>query len=114
MTIDTSFGVSIEGELLLNYFESLINKFFKILPIKEETPESLPIYIESLQLELLGCKSLIYTLQNDGNILAIMGILQYLADTPECSVRKVRREVFRLISICNKLSSIYVQGGDVA
>jgi hypothetical protein len=112
MTLATSIGVPMEGDLLLKYFESLINKLFKILPIKEETPESLPIYIESLQLELLGCKSFIYTLQNDGNFLAIISILQYLAETPECSVRKVRREVFRLISICNKLSAIYAQGGD--
>lgn len=105
MTIDTVAGKPIQQDLLHNYFKNLVNQFFKILPIRESGEESLTTYMKSLQAELLGCKALIEGLQNDASYLTLLAILQYLIDHPECSVGVVKREVFKAISICNRLKA---------
>lgn len=108
MMVETTVGMPIEAEVLHNYFRNLVNHFFKILPIREQNEESLTTYMQSLQAELLGCKGLVSAIQNDASYLTLLSILQYLIDNPECTVREVRREVFRAISICNKLKAQYV------
>ncbi len=101
--IDTVAGTPVSPELLCNYFKNLVNQFFKILPIRESGESSLITYMQSLRAELLGCQELIGELRNDASYLTLLAILQYLIDNPECSVREVKREVFKAISICNKL-----------
>lgn len=107
MMIETRTGQSIDQEVLHNYFRNLVNLFFKILPIREANEKSLTTYMQSLQAELLGCKSLISAIQNDASYLTLLAILQYLIDNPDCSIKEVKREVFRAISICNKLKAQY-------
>lgn len=107
MMVETTAGTSIDTEVLHNYFRSLVNHFFKILPIREQNEKSLTTYMQSLQAELLGCKGLVSAIQNDASYLTLLSILQYLIDNPECTVREVKREVFRAISICNKLKAQY-------
>ena len=108
MMVETTAGTPIDAEVLHNYFRILVNHFFKILPIREQNEESLTTYMQSLQAELLGCKGLVSAIQNDASYLTLLSILQYLIDNPECTVREVKREVFRAISICNKLKAQYV------
>lgn len=108
MITDTKAGIPIDAEILRNYFKRLVNLFFKILPMRENSEDSLVIYMQSLQVELLGCKNLIIAIQNDSDYLTILSILQYLIDNPECNIAKVKREVFRAISICNKLQSKFI------
>ena len=108
MMVETTAGMPIDAEVLHNYFRNLVNHFFKILPIREQNEESLTTYMQSLQAELLGCKGLVSAIQNDASYLTLLSILQYLIDNPECTVREVKREVFRAISICNKLKAQYV------
>ena len=105
--IKTSVGVSVDNVLLQNYFQNLVNSFFKILPIRENEEETLSLYIQSLQIELLGCKSIILALNHDPQYLTLISILQYFIDNPDCEVCQVKREVFRAISICNKLKAKY-------
>lgn len=104
----TSVGETITSNLLRNYFRNLVNQFFKILPMRENEEDSLCTYMKSLQVELLGCKELIPDIRENSLYLTLLAILQYLIDTPECSVAEVKREVFRAISVCNKLKSTYV------
>lgn len=94
-------------ELMENYFQSLVNQFFKILPIREGQEPTLATYIDSLQLELFGLKELIPEASQDPMLLRLISILQYFKDNPECSVQKTRREVFKAIAICNKLKATY-------
>lgn len=105
--INTIIGTPITEELIHNYFKCLVNSFFKILPIREDGEKTLPIYIQSLQAELLGAKELICELNNDANFMILLSILQYLHDNPDCPVTDVKREVFRAIAICNKLKAQY-------
>lgn len=107
MMIEVKNGQSIDQKVLSNYFRNLVNLFFKILPIREANEESLTTYMQSLQAELLGCKGLVNAIQGDASYLTLLSILQYLIDNPDCSVKEVKREVFRAISICNKLKSQY-------
>lgn len=95
-------------QLLYNYFKNLVNSFFKILPIKEEKPETLSVYMKSLQRELIGCKHLVTGMDEEPAFLSLLAILQYLIDYPECEQHEVRREVFRAISLCNKLKATYL------
>lgn len=107
MMIQTTVGVPMDAKILNNYLHTLVNLFFKILPIWESGESSLNTYMRSLQLELIGCKEFIGAISYDPMFLSLISILQYLIDTPECEIRVVKREVFRAISICNKLKSKY-------
>lgn len=107
MMIQTTVGVPMNAMVLSNYLAALINHFFKILPIRENGDSSLRVYMRSLQAELLGCRELVEAIHDDALFLTLISILQHLIDTPDCPVQDVKREVFRAISICNKLKSRY-------
>lgn len=110
--IATSIGEPLEPALLANYFSCLINRLFKILPIRESGEASLPVYIDSLQIELCGCVNLIPVLHTNAMYLALLAVLQYLKDNPDYPVRDVRRQVFRAIGMCNKLRDNYTEQKD--
>lgn len=107
MMVPTSAGVPIDAAFIDNYLRSLIDRFFKILPLKENGETSLDTYMQSLQMELLGCQELVLLVKGDPYFVSLVSTLQYLIDNPDCSVRTVKREVFKAISICNKLKRIY-------
>lgn len=107
MMIQTTAGVPMDAAVLENYFRTLINLFFKILPIWENGESSLETYMRSLQAELLGCNELVKAIHNDPLFLSLISILQYFIDHPSLKVHTVKREVFRAISICNKLKARY-------
>lgn len=111
MMINTTADAQLSSELIFNYFRNLVNQFFKILPMRESEEESLPVYIDSLRSELLGCSRLIVGLGKDPYFLTLLNILQYLSDNPECSVKTTKREVFKAISICNRFKAKYTEGG---
>lgn len=113
MMIQTTIGISMNKVVLNNYLRALINFFFKILPLKEAGERSLGVYMQSLQAELLGCRSLVEAIHEDPLFLSLISILQYLIDNPDCDVASVRREVFRAISICNKLQERYAASQEV-
>ena len=51
MMIQTTVGVPMDAMVLNNYFRTLINLFFKILPIKESGESSLDTYMRSLRMD---------------------------------------------------------------
>lgn len=109
MMFDTATGYQIDAKFLHSYFKNLINNFFKVLPMRENEETSLQTYMRSLQIELLGCKEFVEAIKDDSLYLTLLSILQYLIDNPECSVHEVKREVFRAISVCNKLKFRYIE-----
>lgn len=96
-----------DNELLNNYLRNLVNLFFKILPIRESEEPSLTAYMMSLQAELIGCSELISAIHQDAMFMSLVSILQYLIDNPDSAVHVYKREVFKAISICNKLKARY-------
>jgi len=111
MMQETAAGVQIESALLNNYFKYLVNQFFKILPMRENEDESLQVYLKSLQTELLGCNEFVCAFKDNASYLTLLSLLQYMIERPDCPVLTVRREVFRAISICNKMKAEYAKGG---
>lgn len=105
MKIDTLLHEPIDAVAVVAYIDSLINRFFKILPMRENGEASVDVYIRSFQCELLGCQNLIPVIGTDKSYLTLLSILQYLADNPECPVSDVKREIFRAIGICDKLKT---------
>lgn len=114
MMFETSSGMEIRSDAVINYLGSLVNKFFKILPMREESEPSLQEYIMSFQRELTGFGNLVSDIRDDELFVSILSILQYLSDNA-CNestvISDIRREVFHAISICNKLKSKYLEGG---
>lgn len=107
MIFETSASRPLDGVVVVNYFRNLVNNFFKILPMRENSEPSLGKYMCNLRDELLGCKSLIVVLNGDPMYLSLISLLQYLIDTPEASVPYVRRRVFDAITMCNELADRY-------
>ncbi len=103
--INTNIGEPVSDKMIEEYFRTLVGRFFKILPMRENEDRFLKTYIRGLQIELCGCGSLIDDLGNDPRYLSLQSILQYLHDNPDSPVIEVRREVFGAISICNKIRS---------
>jgi len=96
----------IPDELFVNYLKFLVGKVFKILPISESEPDTLKDYLESLILELSGSIQLISKIKCDGSFISLLSTLQYFIDN-ECTNEVYRREVFKCISIINKLQKRY-------
>lgn len=97
----------IRTQSMRNYMRGLVDRFFKILPMWEDQESSLQTYLESLLLELKGFEELMSVLHDDRDFVTLLSILQYLIGHPETNKRTVKREVFRSISICNKLTAKY-------
>lgn len=107
MMMNTSTGTPMCASMFVSYMRYLVGRFFKILPIKESGEDTLTVYIDSLQSELMGCQRFLVTIQDDPEFITLLSILQYMKDNPDCSVKCVRREVFRAINICNRLKAVY-------
>jgi len=107
MTLHTTAGIGMNSVMLGNYMRNLVNQFFKILPMRENEEESLGTYMESLRAELLGCQGLIVVIDNDPMYMTLLAILQYLIQNQDAHPKIFRREVFKAISICNKLKARY-------
>lgn len=98
----TSVGIDINDEMVSNRLSCLINQFYKILPIKENNPDTLKKYARSLLREMLGLKDLIVLINNDAMYASLLSILQYMISN-ECSVEDVRSDVFKSIALIKKL-----------
>ena len=95
------------NRLINNYFHSLVNCYFKILPIREDGEQTIGVYLESLKAEMLGCGELLEDIKHDPAYMTLLSILQYFIDHPDCDIAEVRREVFRAIKICNNIADKY-------
>ena len=103
----TSHNTDLSREIVNNRVKDLIGQFFKILPLRESESPTLNQYIRSLLREMLGMQSLMLEWHDDGMIMTLVNILQYLADHPECDVPVVKTEVFKAINTVKTLQKKY-------
>ena len=80
--------------VLDNYLRSLINLFFKILPLKESGERSLETYMKSLQAELLGCNALVEAIHDDSMFLSLGGYPSSLPPHHASSLHPAASRVF--------------------
>lgn len=108
MNVDTSIGVSVSARLLANYFCTLVNQVYKILPMRETEQKSLSKYVWRLEAELLGCNELFPSVKEDSYFASLLGILHYLSESvDDCQPQKVKQLVFEAIGLCEKLKDRY-------
>lgn len=103
--IDVKYG-QIPNELFNNYLKYLVNKMFKVLPMKENEVKSLNEYLKSLQIELIGSIELIGVLKSDPQFLSLMNTIQFFIDN-EYDNKTCKREVFKCIHILENLQKKY-------
>lgn len=96
----------IPNPYFVNYFNFLIGRIWKILPMNEEGNKNLKSYIESLQRELIGNMNLIEDLKYDGYFITLLNKIQYLL-SEEYDHDICRKEVFECIDIIKKISKNY-------
>lgn len=97
----------IPNELMLRYLERTVGRLYKILPMKEDNEETIHEYLDSLLVELVGVE-LLERLSDQPYYVGILGIVSYLSEhIDSCSVKKVKRNVFRAIELCKKLQYFY-------
>lgn len=100
----------IPDAMMRNYFERMIGKLFKILPLKECGEETLQEYLDTLLSELTGVETLA-ELSSQPRYMSIVGIVSYLSNNiSDCSIRKVKKNVFHAIDLCKKLQLLYERG----
>lgn len=90
-----------------SYFSNLVNAFYKILPMAENKEETRAEYMGSLLRELMGMQKLVESIEYDPGFLTLLNILRYLIDHIDCSDEIVKKDVFKAISICNRLANKY-------
>ena len=113
MKIETSIGMPVSDRLVSNYFSTLVNQVYKILPMREAVQDSLPKYIWRLEAELIGNQMLLPGVREDSYFASLLGILHYLGECGlECHTAKVKQLVFEAIGICEKLKARYA-GSDM-
>jgi flagellin-specific chaperone FliS len=75
--------------------------------MKEKNFDTLQVYLESLQVELIGSQNLIKVLRNDVDFISLLSILEYFINNKDISNVIYKREVFKCINIIKKLKSKY-------
>ena len=103
--IDVKYGL-IPKENFCNYFKFLINKTYKILPLKEENSETLKSYLESYLRELIGSKDLIAVLVDEPKFITVLNTMQFFI-SEEYSVETCKKEVFKCIRILEEINAKY-------
>lgn len=95
---------------LHNYLHCLINKVYKILPMKEEQCDTLTSYLLSLKNELIGCYKLWEVLKDNPQFLAVINIINYFCEE-EFDVVTCKREVFKTIHLIENLKKEFAEEG---
>jgi flagellin-specific chaperone FliS len=103
----TKYG-QLPDELLHAYVDGLVNKVFKMLPMKQDNVQSLSKYIESTLRELVGQKELVEELKRNQEFLSILGILESLLQQEDFQI--FRSDIFKTINLIESLKSSL--GGD--
>lgn len=101
------FEKEVPDSLAAKYINSMVGRFYKILPMWESGDQTVKMYIASLINELSGSVWLIETLRLDSEYMTMISILRWMIELDREDIDDLRREVFHLISICKRISIRY-------
>lgn len=95
----TKYNLRITNHDLNNYYNNLINGFYKMLPIFEESEnEVFKKYVANFMVELTGC----YNVFENIEFLKLINISEGILNS-ECNHKQIKSLVFSCINIINKL-----------
>lgn len=104
----TNYG-DIPNENMSQYFNYLVGKTFKILPLFEENSPTLTAYIKSYQRELIGGKQLFKQLADEPKFITLLLTIEYLANG-EYDHDTCKSEVLKCTNIINDINDKYFGG----
>ena len=67
----TRYGTELPDQLLCHYLDTLVAQFYKILPMRESEEPTVKEFMSSLQVELIGVKGVIESLDYDERYLKL-------------------------------------------
>lgn len=95
------YNIEISTNLLLNYYDSLISNFYKILPISEEsTNDQYKKYISNFIMEVCGGY---YLFDESAYFLKLLNNLEYLLQIDNIEHKQIKSSVFNCINIIKKV-----------
>ena len=94
---------------LSQYFEYLIGKTFKILPLYEEDSPTLLSYLKSYQRELIGNSFLLDELVNEPKFITLLSTIEYLANE-KYNHDICKSEVLKCTNIIQDIKNKYFGG----
>lgn len=99
--MDTKYGIELDNSFVDAYSKKLVDKIFKLLPLRDEGNENLPKYHESLMIEILGSSKLLIGLQNKSEFVSMLSSLEMVLTIEDKALYK--RKVFECINLAKKL-----------
>lgn len=90
--------------LQFNYLSKLIDRIYKIIPLKEEKIQTVNSYIDSIMDEVMGNADLINSIDCDPRVMIIVSTLSSIKNTEEHDVYK--RSVFKCIRYVEQLRDV--------
>ena len=107
--IEVNYG-QLPEQCFQRYFQYMIGKIYKILPMKEEGCTTLIQYLESLKAELIGSYELYLKLIDEPQFMTVLNIVQFLISA-EYDEKTCKREVFKAIDVLDNLNKKYFEKG---
>lgn len=104
----TTYG-DVPNENLSQYFNSLVGKTFKILPLYEEESPTLNTYIKSFQRELIGNSRLFQELNREPKFITLLSTIEFLASS-DYDHDTCKSEVLKCTNIINDINNKYFRG----
>lgn len=106
--MDTKYG-NIPDITVIKSLKRLTGKVFKILPMREESCDTLDEYVLNLTRELVGTEGLVNDLKFNEELISLISTLHVLADN-DVDIDVCRSDVFKSIDIIKKMID-YLEGG---
>lgn len=105
-----AFTENISDKNIGSYFKYLVNKTYKILPLKEEainkkSNDSYFLYLDRLMAELSGFQFLFGIIDSEPKMMDYFNIIAYLRWDDKYTHRECKSEVFKAIRILNDISN---------
>lgn len=94
----TKYGGELDNNSLQEYFKHLINRLWKILPMKEQNCLTLDKYLFNLRIELMGGERI---LLSSGLFIELINNLESLSDLDK--KEEYKPQIFKCINICEKI-----------
>ena len=95
----------VQNEVCYNFFTRLVDKLFKIIPLKESKSNTVDSYIQDLIYELLGNNAIFEMTECNPKILDIICVLESVKNE-NMKHSEYRRNIFKCITIAEQLKDM--------
>ena len=109
--MNTEYNIEIDNKVISEYFDNLVGRFYKILPLKEGGEKSYLQYVGALIREMLGFKTLVPQIGYDDRYLSLVSTLEYILKN-DPSKETVKSDVFKSINLIKRIKNKHCRKGE--